>query len=179
MGVKKKVGTSSGVVKKGTTKRKKGGSGILTILAVVLAVAIIGSTVVGVIVSPSRGQCKEIIDSFQTACNNLDANGVVRCMKPSVLTTALNIGTALAGDEATDAITQVLGSGIDMMGLGTEETIESLFQTMEIQPKKFGFPQKTRKVRCKAMFGVLAQYVDIYVTKYEGDVYITKVKFSK
>lgn len=176
MGVKKKVGTSSGVVKKGTKKKKN--SGILLLIGIIFAVVILGSTAVGVITSPSRRQCKEIIQSFQTACNQLDANGVVRCMKPSALTTALNIGTAIAGDSAAEIITEVLGSGIDLIGVGTEETIEDLFQRMEIKTKRFGFPKKTRRVKCKALFGSLTQYMDIYVTKYHGDIYITKVKFS-
>lgn len=179
MGVKKKIGTSKNVVKKGSAKRKNSFGGLLPLIGIFFAICLVGSVIVGVIVSPSRNQCEEIIEDFQFSCNRLDANGVVRCMKPSLITTALNIGTAIAGDEATEAITQVLGSGIDMMGIGSEETIESLFQTMEITPKKFGLPKKTRKIRCKASFGVVSQYVDIYVTKYEGDVYITKVKFSK
>lgn len=158
-----------------TKKKQKAPKIFLAILLILL----LGGQITGMIVSPSRSACREIISQFQTSCNNLDVNGMVGCLKPSMTNSLLKLGTAAAGDAALDAVLNLVGSGLDTAGIGSETTVEQLFQTIQLEPKRFGFPGKTRCIKCKATFAGMTQYVNIYVTKYYGDAYITKVSFLK
>ncbi len=149
------------------------------VILAVLLILLLGGKVTGMIVSPGRSACRKVISQFQTACNNLDVNGMVECLKPSMTNNLLKLGTAAAGDAALDTVLNLVGSGLDTVGLGSETTVEELFQTIQLEPKRFGFPGKTRCVKCKASFAGMTQYVNIYVTKYYGDAYITKISFLK
>ena len=149
------------------------------VILAILLILFLGGQVTGMIVSPGRSACREVISQFQTACNNLNVSGMVGCLKPSMTNNLLKLGTAAAGDAALDTVLNLVGSGLDTVGLGSETTVEELFQTIQLEPKQFGFPGKTRCVKCKASFAGLTQYVNIYVTKYYGDAYITKISFLK
>lgn len=175
------------VRRKQTPGTKGTGSGagkkVLAVLTVILVLGFVGSTVAGMVVSPSRGKCKAVITDFQTACNELDVDGILDCLKPSVsnpLKIALGIGsvvTSKSSDEMLEGILDALGGG---MGEITERTglgIDMLFETMELKPVKYGMPAKVRKVKCRAILGGLEQEISIYVTKQYGEPYITKISF--
>lgn len=159
------------------TPKKK--SKVPKVILTILLILFLCSQITGLIVSPGRSACREIISQFQTACNNLDVNAMVGCLKPSMTNNLLKLGTAAAGDAALDTVLNLVGSGLDTVGLGSETTVEELFKTIQLEPKRFGFPGKTRCVKCKATFAGMTQYVNIYVTKYYGDAYITKISFLK
>lgn len=167
-------------------KQRKSGRGksVLTVLAAMVIIAITVNTILGLIYSPTRDQCKEIVSDFQTACNELDTNGMINCLKPSVanpLRIALGIGSVVterSSDEMLESILGALGGGLNQLTNDSGLTIQSMFETIEIRPRKFGFPKKTRKVKCKATFCGLKQDIYISVTKESGEVYITKVAFK-
>ena len=161
------------------TPAPKKKSKVPKVILAILLILFLGGQVTGMIVSPGRSACREVISQFQTACNNLNVNGMVGCLKPSMTNNLLKLGTAAAGDAALDTVLNLVGSGLDTVGIGSETTVEELFQTIQLEPKRFGFPGKTRCVKCKATFAGLTQYVNIYVTKYYGDAYITKISFLK
>lgn len=158
------------------TKKK---SKVPRVLLAILLILILGGQIAEIRISPSHSACKEIIQRFQVACNDLNVNGMIGCLKPSMTNNLLKLGTAAAGDEALDAVLSLVGSGLDTIGIGSETTIEQLFQTIQLEPKRFGFLKRTRCVKCKATFVGMTQFVNIYVTKYYGDTYITKITFLK
>lgn len=168
--------------------RKNSGSGkgrsILMLIVAVLLVIVLGTFVLGMVKSPSRGACRNIISEFQTSCNRLDANGIVSCLKPSVanpLKAALFVGgvvTSQSSDEMLYSIVDALGGGLSSLTSSADMDMEGLFQVMSIEPKKYGFPARTRKVRCKATFGIFEQYINIYVSKSDGEAYISKIELA-
>ena len=183
----RKTNTSYNRASSSTSAKKKstgGGKTVLAVLAVVILLAVAGSTVLGVIYSPTRGQCKEIVADFQAACNKLDTNGIIDCLKPSVanpLRIALGIGSVVtekSSDEMLESVLEALGGGLGDLTNNSGLSIQSIFEMMEIEPIKFGFPDKTRKVKCKANICGLEQNIYISVTKVSGEVYITKVSLK-
>ena len=161
-------------------KRKKSsgnGGAIGLILAVILIVIAVGG-IYTVIKSPSKSQCDEIITEFQESCNNMNISGVIGCLKPSLINTGLQLGTSVVGKDDIMSIFSSFG-GLDEMGEGTGLDVEELFQMMKLEPKRYGFPSKERKVVCKVSFGAFSQYVNLYVGKMYGDPYISKLRFYK
>lgn len=158
-------------------KRKKGNNRLAiavlgSILGIVLALMIAGT-----ILSPTRGQCKKIVGEFQTCCNQLDMSGMLSCMKPSLLTTGLAIGSSVFSPEAVaDFFSQFGGSSINGFLSGTGMTLEEAFRSITIEPKRFGFPRRTRRVRCKTTIGNVTGYMDFFITKVYGDPYIVSVR---
>lgn len=177
----------TGNAKKKSTAQKNTSSGtgkkILLLVAAVFLVGLLGGTIIGAIYSPSRSECKKIIAEFQESCNELDTNGILNCLKPSVsnpLKIALGIGSAVtsqSSDEMLENILEALGGGMSEITENTDLSVKSLFETMELHAKRFGLPGRTRKVKCKAIVGGLQQNVYIYITKWDGDPYISKVSF--
>ena len=172
----------------GNQARKANSGGrtrIPAIIAVIILVGVIGSIVTGILYSPTRGECKEIVSDFQTACNELNTTNILNCLKPSVsnpLKIALGIGsvvTSQSSDEMLESILEALGGGLNDITNNTNLSVRAIFETMEIEPKRISLPGKTRKVTCKAIISGLQQKVYIYVTKESGDVYISKVAFSE
>ena len=168
-----------------TPKRsKKSSVGAGKIIAVILLIVVIGTGVAGFVISPSRGQCNDIIDQFQVACNNMDITGMVSCMKPSLVTTIATVGS-LAGnavfssETVSEFISSFVGGNYSSVSSETGMKADEMFKNIRLEPKKYGFPSKTRKVRCKASFGAISAFVDIYVTKVYGDPYIVKFRFVR
>lgn len=168
--------------------RKKGGNDskkVLFVIVALLLIGFVGSIVAEFVYSPSRGKCKEMISDFQEACNKQDVNGILNCLKPSVsnpLKVAFGIGsvvTSQSSDEMFESILDALGGGLGGITEKTGLSIRSLFETIEIKPVRFGFPGKTRKVRCRAFIGGLERQIYIYVTKQYGESYISKVAFAE
>lgn len=171
----------------GAQKRKSSsgaGSRILAVIVVILLLGIVGSTAKGLILSPSRSECKEMVADFQTACNTLDTNDILNCLKPSIanpLRIALGIGsmvTSKSSEEILENILEALGGGLSELTNNSELSIQNVFELIQIEPVKISFPKKTRKVKCRANIVGLEKMIYVYVTKEGGKAYISKVAFK-
>lgn len=171
------------------TKSGNGGKG-KNVLAVIAAVLILGIAVrsgLGIWNSPGRGACNEIIWEFQTACNDLDAKRIVGCLKPSIanpLKAAILVGETVTSTNSQEALSAILSAlGGQMSFLDSDQEIVTAFETMRLEPEKYGLPGKTRKVTCKGIFTVAGvefeQYVNLYISKSKKDAYIAKMEFEK
>ncbi len=89
----------------------------------------------------------------------------------------LRIGAAAAGDIAMEAIMELLGIGVETLTGNPDIDVNQIFQTITVEPRRYGLPLKTRKVICKASFLGIVQNITFYITKYQGDAYIADVKF--
>lgn len=174
--------------KKSSTGRsgaKKSRRSILPVILAVIVCLIVAGAVAGFVRSPSRGQCRDIVEDFQTACNNMNVNGILDCLNPKIanpLKAVVLIGGAVTSTDTNEVLGNILGElggGVDTITQGSGLDITEAFRTMELKVTGCGFPAKTRKVRCRATFGIFTQYLDIYVTKRNGEPYISKVAFAK
>lgn len=166
----------------GAGKSKSGGAG-KTIL-IILACVILTGFVIGIVRSPSRSQCKEIVAQFQTACNDMNVNEILGCMNPTIanpLKAVVMIGGAVTSTDTNEILGDILGAlggGTETITSGSGLDLTSAFRAMDLKVTSCGFPSKTRKVRCKATFGVFSQYLNIYVSKKYGEPYISKITFA-
>ena len=156
--------------------RKNNTAGIVLGVVVTIIVLLL---VIGLIRSPRRGQCRQVIEKFQTACNNMDMGEMIACIKPSLLTAGLTLGTsAFSQESVADFFTRFGGSSITDFVSQTGMTVEQVFKTISIEPKRFGFPKKTRRVRCRTSVGSITGFIDFYITKVYGDPYIEYMKIA-
>lgn len=152
------------------TKRKKiraPATVLVLFLVMLLGRAVLMRDCPGILAS------RRIIKEFQTACNNLDVSGIVDCIQPSMTTNLLKLGAAAAGDEALNTVLEVLGAGSGLTDGVEGSTLTEIFGSLELKPENYGWPKKKRCIKCKTSIGGITQYVNIYVIKYEGDVYIS------
>ena len=186
---------SAGSRGRGTRSYRGRGSGsgfgigkIVIIALIVIAVLAAVCLLVGYAKSPTRWQCKEVIEQFQEGCNDLDAVEIINCLHPTVaatLNTVLLLGGAVSSLAPSDMLKQVfqaLGGNLETVtqqvsGEGMDTV--SAFESISIKPVRYGMPQAKRKVRCKATFGgAVSIYMNIYISKEEGEAYISKISFS-
>lgn len=168
--------------------RRKGGSGILEALPVVLGILVacfvlyLGAMAV---LGPRRGECKQLIAQFEEGCQTLNVNEVSTCFKPATRNTILALATI--GGMVTDTPSEELlanmldaiGGGIGQITQGSDMKLSELFKVIEIEPKRYGLPGLKRTVRCKASYGVLNAYINFTIQKKDGEVYISSLEFEK
>lgn len=157
-------------------KRRKKISGM--ILVIIIGFLLVGG-IAGSILGPGRWACQNIIEEFQVACNDLNVSEIISCMKPSMTNNLVKFGAAIAGEDILNQILELLSGGLDVIGVDSDVDIRTLFQTIQLEPKQYGFPAKVRCVKCKASFAGISQYINVYITKYCGDVYIMGMEFAK
>lgn len=156
---------------------------VVAVIVIIVAVIIAASTISSALGCPSKKQCQEVIEDFQESCNSLDAEGILDCLDPTIanpLKAALFVGSVVTSS-TTDILTSILEAvGGDVLSFtdGTDMDLSSAFEVLTIEPKRFGLPKKSRKVRCKVTIGTITQYMNIYVAKKNGDAYISKVELA-
>lgn len=146
--------------------------------AIVLILVLItgGGTIYISFKSPSREESRKVIEQFQVACNELKITEIVRCMEPSLRDSLVVQGAAILGDEILEEVLDTLGSGIGLISGEEDMDLTEVFETLKLEPKKYGWPRRTRCVKCKASFVGITKSVKIYVRKEDGEVYIEKVE---
>lgn len=168
----------------GCSGSSRTGNSVWEVMLIVIVCVVLASAVIGFTKSPSRRQCKEIVQQFQTACNGMNINEILSCLNPAIanpLKAAITIGGAVTStdtDEVLADILSALGGGTEAITRGSGLDMTSAFRAMELKVTSCGLPSKARKVQCKATFGIFEQYLNIYVSKKFGEPYISKIRFA-
>ena len=169
-------------------KRKKSNiagkiASVLGVIAVVAAVVVIGYLAFSLITGPSKKQCNTVISNFEQASNELDLSGMAESIEPSVRTkvkAAVLVIEALTKTDTEDILkmfVNALGSGFIPEGSSAELT--DVFKTITIEPVKYGFPGKTRVVKCRCSILGIDQYVNFTIAKANGECYIASAEPAK
>ncbi len=169
-------------------KRKNPGRAVLGILIPIL----IGIVIIGAIyfayssvTGPRRSECTELLNDFEKACNKLDMNDMAECLEPSLcnkIKAAILVTTVITKQDIND----LLGLAIEAIGSGfipdtgdTTLEISDILKTISIDPVRYGFPGRTRVVKCKVSIAGITEYVNFTIKKENGDVYIAKAGLTK
>jgi hypothetical protein len=76
-------------------------------------------------------------------------------------------------------IVESIGSGLIPDTGDTTLEVSDILKTISIEPVKYGFPGKTRVVKCKVSIAGITEYVNFTIKKENGDVYIAKAAITK
>lgn len=164
-------------------KKKSGNSAGIAVIVIILAVLIAAGGRL-LYVSPGRGSSREVINEFQSACNNLEPVQILNCMYPTMTTKGIQlaIGTAqlATGEEMSDVLTEIVNAMGGWGNLPEGMTLSDFIKTIKLTPNRMGLPGKVRKVRCKATVtmagGDIDLYVNVYLQKKHGETYIKGIK---
>ena len=165
----------------GTSNGSKGfhSNILIVVLAVIIVVGLLYAGVSSVI-GPTVGQSKEVISDLQGGINDLDPTQFVNVIEPRTRHVIRMIFPAVQGTTGVDLSTvfadamNTLCSG--MLPSDTNEPVTDLLRRIRIVPVNYGFPGKTRSVKCKIQFdGITYQYIRITIQKYEGESYINSI----
>ena len=169
-------------------KKKKFGSGILGILlAAVIVIAVICGAYLGFssIMGPGKRECREILNEFEYGCNNLDISAIAECLEPNLsnkIQAAVLVTKVITKQDANELLSMVVeGLGVGLIPDTGDTTLDvsDLLKSISIEPVRFGFPGKTRVVKCKVSFAGISQYVDFTIRKAHGEAYIAKAALAK
>lgn len=166
-------------------KKKSGAPVVLIAIALVLVVVIAAGSIIGAIVGPTRGECKELLEDFEEGCREMDLYKLVNCIDPRFRTAAnfaLLAGDTLTGD-SLDTVLQTLdnamGGTLSEAADGTSQTLENTIKSIRIKPIRYGLPGKDRVVQCKVTVGVFEQYVKVTIRKKHREAYIANVRLDR
>lgn len=167
-----------------TKRRKKSGNIVGKLITVVVIIALIVGILAGVgaIIGPTRGQCKDTIETAEHAITTMDVNEFCDVIEPVMgrkLRALIMVANVVTPGDAANYISSTieqLGGSILPDGMDVEDVLDQI----EIEPYKFGLPGKVRKVKCRLnVSGSTYAKVEISLKKFEGEVYITKIKSVK
>ena len=171
-------------------KRRKGNmlaklAGVLVPILIIIAIG--GAVYFGYsfITGPRRGECKELLHEFEQASNKLDLDEMAECLEPSLcnkIKAALLVTKMITKQDMNDLvglIVESIGSGLIPDTGDTTLEVSDILKTISIEPVKYGFPGKTRVVKCKVSIAGITEYVNFTIKKENGDVYIAKAAITK
>lgn len=147
---------------------------ILGFVATAVIIVVVGYLVFSLVTGPSKKQCRTMIKGFESACNDVDLSGMADYLEPS-LSAKVKAGIAVADLFIdTDKILKMIGDGIGIGSLLTNSSADTtdVFKAIVIEPVKYGFPGKSRVVKCRISFLGIEQYVDVTIRKADGRCYI-------
>lgn len=130
-----------------------------------------------------KSECKELIQDFEEACNELDVQGILNCIDPKV---SDPIKTVVAiGGIVTDNVDQYLEDIMSGIGkeltdaVGSNGTTEDVLASIQLEPKKYSLKQKEGTVRCVAIFEVngmdITKTLNISVVKKNDEWYVSGI----
>lgn len=161
-------------------KRKK----CFLISAIIIVVFLISSFLYySIFMCPRISECKELISELQTACNDLDMLKAADCLDPNARSilylsaknnvTIEELMNRISGledqrmaedvNQYTDLYREIFGSSFQL---------SDLIETISITPISYGMPDNPRTVRCRIVTGGVSKYVDLWIWKENGDIYI-------
>lgn len=158
-----------------------------TLVPILVIIAIIGAVFFGYasITGPRKGECKEVLNNFERACNKLDLNEMADCLEPSLcnkIKAAILVTEVITNQDVNDLaglIVEGIGAGFIPDTGDTTLEVSDILKTISIEPVKYGFPGKTRVVKCRVSVAGITEYVNFTMKKADGDVFIAKAALAK
>ena len=114
-----------------------------------------------------------------------DLDEMAECLEPSLcnkIKAALLVTKMITKQDMNDLvglIVESIGSGLIPDTGDTTLEVSDILKTISIEPVKYGFPGKTRVVKCKVSIAGITEYVNFTIKKENGDVYIAKAAITK
>lgn len=134
-------------------------------------------------------QCKEVIESFETSCNELDVKGVLNCINPKVsdpIKAVLALTNVISDQKLDGYLVEIIGSiaGELSESIAAEDVSTSeLLAGIQITPKKYKMKSKKGTVYCTATFKInemeITKYIGIDMIKSNGEWYISGMALAE
>ncbi len=165
--------------------RNHGGFGkVLIPIVAVLVVVILAGSIYGALVGATRGQCKQVLETFEDGCNELDFMKIADVIDPSYRNAIKAIAMVASGALSSDAVEQLAqlidkATGGFLSQAANGEGLSNVLRSVKIEPMRFGLPGKSRVVKCKVSAGVFSAYINVTIKKKHREAYIAKIEIAK
>lgn len=104
----------------------------------------------------SDSKCKEVVEKFETACNENNLEGILDCITPDIATPiklAVGVTSLIPGIDLSETLTGLLA---ELMGSAdTDVDASALFSTMDLKVTKTEKKSKDRMVYVDITYEVL------------------------
>ena len=127
-------------------------------------------------------ECKAVVDKFETACNQLDVNGILECINPTVakpIQTGLNFISGIV-QKGSEELINLIGEALvksDSEGVDTSE----MFASMDIVVKNCKIDDDTAVVQAEITFMAfekeLTKFAEFEMVQKEEAWYINGFQF--
>ena len=111
----------------------------------------------------ASGECKAVVEKFETACNELDVNGILDCMNPTVaepIKTGLNFLSGIV-QQGSQELMDLIGNAL----LSSEQTegedvdASEMFGSMDIEVKNCKVDKDTAVVQAEITFNAFGKEI--------------------
>ena len=131
-------------------------------------------------------QCANQVQSFVSACNELDAEGILSCMDPSIadpIRIAFGVLGTLTGNELNDVLDGIINVLIKGLQIFNDEIeVDQIFSSMSVKIDKIEVNGEYAKVNGKVSFHLFGKQMkkDMVVDMKETDDvwYIEKINLE-
>lgn len=99
----------------------------------------------------AKSECKELIEKFETACNERDVSAILECINPDK-TATLKLVLSVVGDAANEALPKLY----DLLGITLPEEKTSLegSNTISLEVTEYDLGKTTGTVTCKMTLNI-------------------------
>ena len=166
-------------------KKNSGGIGkILIPIAVVLVIVIVAGSIISSMIGPTRGDCKEVLETFEDGCNELDFLKLADVVDPTYRNAIKAILITVSGvlpDDVVEKVAEIIDNATGgFLGQAANGSgLANVMRSVKIEPMRFGMPGKSRVVKCKVTAGVFDAYINVTIKKKNKECYIAKVEIAK
>ena len=159
---------------------------VFATLGICVAAVLLIFSIFAVVTGPSKSDCREIIESFEDGCHELDLMKMTNAIDPSYrnhVRAIIMVSETLTDADLEKAL-ELLDSAMGgLLGTASEEgfegSLESAVKDIRIEPESYGLPGKNRVVRCKVTAGVFETSIKLTMRKKNKETYIAKVTLAE